>query len=69
VLEHLELEHVLVPLDPVVHLALFDVAHAVVDVLEAARVRVVVVVDRAGHVLEDGHEQLAVGAFLKSGRA
>jgi ribosomal protein S25 len=54
VLEHLEAHDVLVPLHPVVHLAFFDVAHAVVHVLEAAGVLAVVVVDgRSPIVLED----------------
>jgi hypothetical protein len=68
VLEHLEFHDVLVPLDPVVHLALFDVAHAVVDVLEAAGVGLVVVVDRAGAVAEGGHEQVGIRVLLDVGQ-
>jgi hypothetical protein len=45
VLEQLEAHHVLVPLDPVVHLAQLDVADAVIDELQPAGVRAVVLVE------------------------
>ena len=61
VLEHGESEDLLIPLHPVIHLAFFNVTDCVVDILEAARVLSVVVVERVALDLsEAGHEEPAV---------
>ena len=60
VLEHRELEHVLVPLDPVVHLPFLDVADAVIDELEAAGVFAVVGVEGELDRCEIGREEAAL---------
>jgi hypothetical protein len=62
VLEELEAHDVLVPAHPVVHLAQLDVAHAVVHVFQAARVRAVVVVEGERTDGREAGEERAAGA-------